>query len=167
MDYDILKSSVYERIYNNFLENCYLDILLLTKDPDVSLNIMMKTVEKVLVFDYLINNLTNVRDKMQKYTLQQIKSYISTHKFEIENKELSEDDYKIPKKLYLLNFQMHKLFNDLDNSILTNLIVYKKEIKDLSSLLHCSIDFILNRYHLILRQIRLIYLEKIKAEVNV
>lgn len=167
MDYDILKSNLYERIYNNFLENCYLDILLLTKNPDVSFNIIMKTIEKILVFDYYIDNLVNIREKMQKYTLQQIKSYISTHKFEIKNKELSEEDYKIPEKLYLLNFQIHKLFNDLDNSILTNLIVYKKDIKVLSSLLHCSADYILIRYHLILRQIRLIYLEKIKNEVNV
>ena len=65
----------------------------------------------------------------------------------------------------LLNFQSHNLFNDFDNNILINLFVFKKEINEFAALINESPELIMNRYHLILRQIRLIYIEKVKNKI--
>lgn len=163
---EISKAKGYEKLYNNFLENCYLDILLIIKDPQETFKIITKTVERVLVFDYLFDNLMNLKDKIQRYAVQQIKNYVMLHYDEISKKDLSKIDFSFPPKLYLLNFQIHKLFNELDNQILVEVIIFKKDIKDLVLILHYDADFILKRLHLILRQIRLIFLETIKNELK-
>ncbi len=165
MDLGIFKISGYERLYNNFLENCYLDILLIIKDPKETFNIIAKTVERVLVYDFLFENIVNLRDKIQKYAVQQIKNYVMIHQDEIKQKDLSKEDLIIPSKLYLLNFQAHKIFNDLDNQILVEVLVFKKEIKDLALILRYDCDYLLKRLHIMIKHIRRVFLDDLKNEL--
>ncbi len=165
MNHEITKICSYEKIYNNFLENCYLDILMIIKDPQETFNIITKTAERVLVFDFLFDNLVNLRDKIQKYAVQQIKNYVLLHQNEIKQIDMLSVDLSIPSKLHLLNFQAHKIFNDLDNQILIEVLVFKKDIKDLSLILRYDVGYILRRLHLILRQIRLMFLDSVKNEL--
>ena len=167
MQNDLLKTNCYEKIINNYIELCYLNVLSLTKNPEITFEIIVKSVERVLVFDSQIDNLMNIKEKMQKYALQQIKNYVSVHYEEINKTDLSLIDCSIPEKLYLFNFDAHKIFNDVDIKILIGLVILKYDVKDLSLLIRFSPEYIMNRYRLILRHIRSVYLNIIRENFSI
>ena len=67
----------------------------------------------------------------------------------------------IPKELYLFNFDLYKLFNDIDNKIIISMIVFDYEIKDIVTLINFDEDYILEHYKNIIKQIRVVFFDKI------
>lgn len=157
MESNQLNSSIFESIYNNFLENSYLYILSYVKNSAVALDIIYKVVEQIFLYDYYVDSLLRLKDKLILYARKQIKDYLQ------ENKTFTDSyDLTIPPKLYLFNFDVFRIFNEVDNQIMISLLIFNYEIKDLVTLIHFDEDYIRQRYKMVLKQIKMLFFDKIK-----
>lgn len=158
MESENLNTNIFENIYNNFLENSYLYILSFVKNSAVALDIIYKVVEQIFLYDYCVDNLVKIREKMVRYVRKFIKEYMASNSKMPLNEKYN---LTIPKELYLFNFDLYKLFNDIDNKIIISMIVFDYEIKDIITLINFDEDYILEHYKNIIKQIRVVFFDKI------
>lgn len=152
----------YEKIFNNFLEASYLNVLVKIKNPQESLMIIYRAFERVMMIDYHVDDLLNIKERLFRYILNQEKNYLLNNKSVIDSIEIENVDSTIPEKLYLLNFNAYKIFNDVDNQILIGILIFKKDIKDLMILLNNNEKYILERYKSVLQYIHMVFNNNIK-----
>ena len=79
MESENLNTNIFENIYNNFLENSYLYILSFVKNSAVALDIIYKVVEQIFLYDYCVDNLVKIREKMVRYVRKFIKEYMASN----------------------------------------------------------------------------------------
>lgn len=157
------KQNCFEQVFNNYLKASYLNILSMIKDPNESLNIIYRAVERLLMLDYNLGNLLNSKERLSKHILNQIKIYLNSNQEKISKIDIKELDTTIPENLYIFNFNFYKMFNEVDNLILHNILLFKKDIKEIVALLNFDEDYILERYKSILRYARVYFKETIKS----
>ena len=152
----------FEEIFNNYLKASYLSILSKVKKTNVALNIIYKAVEKVFMMDYHLGNLLNIKEKLSRYVLMNEKIYISNNKNEIENIDIKDIDTTIPDELYVLNFNIYKIFNEIDNQIIIDILIFRKDMQDLIVLLNFDEEYIVDRYKSILKYTKTMFTEVVK-----
>ncbi|MCI5744950.1 MAG: hypothetical protein MR270_01550 [Erysipelotrichaceae bacterium] len=157
---------IYEKIYNNYLESVYLQILLVVKDKYAALEIIKQVLDRILLIEYQYEITIDFAKRIRKYVSLQIKEYTSTYATKIKNTKLCPLDRIAPKSLYDYNFNAHKIFNEIDNLILINVVVNNIEIKEVAKMLHYNMDLFIERYRSILLQLKKIYSSQIIEKQN-
>lgn len=136
----MLDQSYYQKIYNAFLERLYFYILLNTSNTKNAIEIMFNVFEKIFVYS---NNLNNINEKIIKECDKQIKSFLLNINNNQTNKII---DYEVPLSIYKLNFNIYKFFNEIDNFIFVNMIVYNTSIDKISMLVKMDQIEVLTRF---------------------
>lgn len=151
----------FKKIINNYLENSYLTILLDVKDPNLALLIIFKSVDMALSNQLCDSNANNFNERLKRYAIQMYKQTMSLYKEKIDNydKDYSLD---IPKMLYLLNFDIYKMFNEFDNKLLIGTIILKKDLVEMSRLMKTDINIISERYTILINHIKRSFNENIR-----
>lgn len=151
----------FKKIINNYLENSYLTILLDVKDPNIALLIIFKSVDMALSNQLCDSNANNFNERLKRYAIQMYKQTMSLYKEKIDNydKDYSLD---IPKMLYLLNFDIYKMFNEFDNKLLIGTIILKKDLVEMSRLMKTDINIISERYTILMNHIKRSFNENIR-----
>ena len=151
----------FKKIINNYLENSYLTILLDVKDPNLALLIIFKSVDMALSNQLYDSNANNFNERLKRYAIQMYKQTMSLYKEKIDN---YDKDYSlnIPKMLYLLNFDIYKMFNEFDNKLLIGTIILKKDLVEMSRLMKADINIISERYTILINHIKRSFNENIR-----
>lgn len=151
----------FKKIINNYLENSYLTILLDVKDPNLALLIIFKSVDMALSNQLCDSNANNFNERLKRYVHQIYKQTITLHKEMIDNYDKGYS-LNIPKMLYLLNFDIYKLFNEFDNKLLIGTIILKKDLVEMSKLMKTDINIISERYTILMNHIKRLFNENIR-----
>ncbi len=151
----------FEKIINNYLENSYLTILLDVKDPNLALLIIFKSVDMALTNQLCNSNANNFNERLKRYAHQIYKQTIALYKEKID---IYDKCYSlnIPKMLYLLNFDIYKLFNEFDNKLLIGTIILKKDLVEMSKLMKTDINIISERYTVLMNHLKKTFNENIR-----
>lgn len=151
---------VFEEIINNNIENMYNYILVLVKDKNIAMDVIIKSLDKLFTIDFKTINILNITDKFKenlKSNLLLFTDIKQNHKDLIFN--------EMPYKLYNLNFNIFKYFNDIDNLICISICLHNANVKELSNYLNLEENFIIERFSMIMNFIKVSYIETIRKKI--
>ena len=147
----------FEKIYNNWLTNIYLSIFITVKDELKTLNIINQALKRVLIYEYEIYGFHKISERL--------KNSIITKKITFAD-DFSNEELNVPKIIYKLHFNVCNVFNQLDNIIFSQILIYNISSKFLSIQLNTSEEYINYRLKEILKYIRNVYLCSVKEELE-
>lgn len=153
-----MENEIYEKIYNNFLSCLYFNLLSLVKEKEVVLNIISKTIQWVVMLKLPID-VEKFNRKLKRYLYDLVDNYIRHNENKINSIFISENDLIVPNEIYYLSANLYKYFNEVDNNIICNYIVFKKSIKDITQLIKFDERYIKNRINKIIIYVKNYYEE--------
>ena len=158
MEQFVIENKSNEDIYNSFLKCIYLSVLFVVKNHEIAKDILFRSFEKVILFDYHFYNFKGLKVKLNENIS------ISMKKFMMLNPSIQDSlfDYNIPDEIYLLNFNIYKFFNDLDNKIIIGLLFMDKNSKELSSVIGIDEQALIERFKVLIKHIKVTCFDNVK-----
>lgn len=151
-----MENEIYKSIYNNFLSCVYLNILSLVKEKEVVLNIINKTVQWVVMLKLPLD-VDKFIVRLKKYLYDLVDNHIKNNERKINSIIIDSSDLIVPNEIHDLSANLYKYFNETDNNIICNYLVFKKSIKDITQLINFDESYIKNRINKIIIYVKNYY----------